>query len=347
MATKFHEESARRIIDFYQAHDNDETHTINHFVEQGLVRRTIKRVIKRWVDEGRVSYKWNHGRKRKVLRPATLKKVKNKFIKNPSASGRKVASELKISETSVRRAKGELKIKTRKKIVAPLYKNNQEKRAKSNAWKLYKRLIAPADRKIVVMDDETYVLLDPHQAPGNRYYNEAEDHPLDIDQKLRPKEKFPAKFLVWQAIASTGEVSESFITKGTINQEIYRTKCLPKLIKFIRKLGGVKRVLFWPDMASAHYASSVTDHLENLEIDYVLKCDNLPNVPQLRPIERYWALCKVKYRRFNTVTKTIPAFRSRWTNISREVSGKSGKLLFNKFLSRLAKVGQQGVKSVL
>lgn len=66
MTTKFHEERARRIIDFYQAHDNDQTHTNNHFVEQGFVQRTIKRVIKRWVDEGRVSYKWNYGRKRNV-----------------------------------------------------------------------------------------------------------------------------------------------------------------------------------------------------------------------------------------------------------------------------------------
>ena len=190
MATKFHEDSARRIVDFYKAHENDETATLNHFVEQGLVRRTIKRVINRWVNENRVSYNWNHGRKRSVFVPTTLKKVKKKFINKPSVSGRKVASELKISEKSVRRAKKELGIKTRKKTIAPKYQKDQEKRAKSNAWKLYRRLIAPAERKIVVMDDETYVLLDPHQTPGNHYYNEAEDHPLNTSQKVRWKPSF-------------------------------------------------------------------------------------------------------------------------------------------------------------
>ena len=347
MPTKFHEESARRIIDFYRAHENDEVRTVNHFVEEGLVQRTVKRVIKRWVDDGRVSYNWIHGRKRKVLVPATLRKIKEKFIKNPSTSGRKVAAELKISEGSVRLAKKELHIKTRKKKIVPNYKNDQAKRAKTNAWNLYRRLIAPDVRPIVVMDDETYVLTDPHQTPGNDYYNEAEDHPVDISHKIKPKTKFPSKFLVWQAIASTGQISESFIFKGTINNQIYRNKCLPKLYKFIQKLGGPNRVIFWPDMASAHYAREVVDDLENHKIDFVRKGDNLPNVPMLRPIERYWAFCKMRYRRFKHEVKTIPAFRSRWTTISKEVSCKSGQKLFDQFWSRLAKAGRQGVQSLL
>ena len=124
MPTKFYEESARRIIDFYRAHENDEVRAVNHFVEEGLVQRTVKRVIKRWVSKGRVSYNWNHGRKRKVLVPAALRKIKNKF-KSLSTSGRKVAAELKISEGRVRLAKKELHIKMRKKKIVPNYKNNQ------------------------------------------------------------------------------------------------------------------------------------------------------------------------------------------------------------------------------
>ena len=45
MPTKFHEESARRIIDFYRAHENDEVRTVNHFAEEWLVQRTIKRWV--------------------------------------------------------------------------------------------------------------------------------------------------------------------------------------------------------------------------------------------------------------------------------------------------------------
>ena len=72
-------------------------------------------------------------------------------------------------------------------------------------------------------------------------------------------------------------------------------------------------------MASAHYAREVVDNIENHKMDFVRKEDNLPNVPMLRLIERYRALCKMRYRRFKPEVKTILAFRSRWTTIYKEV----------------------------
>lgn len=41
-------------------------------------------------------------------------------------------------------------------------------------------------------------------------------------------------------------------------------------------------------MASAHYANNVIMAYDELRINYVKKSRNVPNVPQLRPIERFW-----------------------------------------------------------
>jgi hypothetical protein len=50
--------------------------------------------------------------------------------------------------------------------------------------------------------------------------------------------------------------------------------------------------MFWPDLASAHYANDMLVRLEELKIEYVLKEENPPNVLQL--IESFWATLKKK-----------------------------------------------------
>ena len=154
MKGKQNQETARRIVKYYNEHQEDRSTTTKHFQDEGIPLRTIQNVLKRYIDDGRVDYSWNSGPARSVLTKTNLKKIRGKFISKPSIIGRKVAKEVGISEKSVRRAKGELGIITRKKITAPKYVGDQRERCKKNAWKLYKRLRC----KLVVMDDETYAL---------------------------------------------------------------------------------------------------------------------------------------------------------------------------------------------
>jgi hypothetical protein len=48
------------------------------------------------------------------------------------------------------------------------------------------------------------------------------------------------------------------------------------------------------DLASAHYTKDSLVWLEELKIEYVPKKENSPNVPQMRPIENFWANLKMK-----------------------------------------------------
>ena len=99
--------------------------------------------------------------------------------------------------------------------------------------------------------------------------------------------------MVWQAICQCGLKSPTFVTQGNINAEIYINECLKKrLIPFLRKHEGP--TLFWPDLATAHYARPTTNFLQEHGIDFVPRDKNPPNVPQCRPIERYWSLVKSK-----------------------------------------------------
>ena len=50
--------------------------------------------------------------------------------------------------------------------------------------------------------------------------------------------------------------------------------------------------VFWPDLASSHYAKSVQNYLNDQNIPFVVKKDNPANVPKARPIEDFWGNIK-------------------------------------------------------
>jgi len=77
--------------------------------------------------------------------------------------------------------------------------------------------------------------------------------------KVKPKEKFPKKFLVWQTVSSDGLRSDFFVLeKESMNSEMYLKECIIKrLIHFIKKSYQNAKVLFWPDLATIHYTAAV------------------------------------------------------------------------------------------
>ena len=63
--------------------------------------------------------------------------------------------------------------------------------------------------------------------------------------------------------------------------------------------------IFWPDLASNHYAKHAIDFLcENL-VHHVDKKDNTTNLPEARPIEDFWALVKNKVYENNWKAKHL------------------------------------------
>ena len=51
-------------------------------------------------------------------------------------------------------------------------------------------------------------------------------------------------------------------------------------------------MIFWPDLATAHYKASVTKKLKDLKIPKVARAHNPPAASQIRPIERFWSQLK-------------------------------------------------------
>lgn len=209
----------------------------------------------------------------------------------------------------MQKVKREYGLQTRKVQAGPLRTDEQLQTAKRRARKLYDDLIQNYD--CILMDDETYVKADFRQLPGQQFYTTTDPNLVPDTVKTKKTSKYASKYLVWQGICTCGLRTDFFVTIGTINSEIYQKECLQKRVKpFVDAHNG--SVLFWPDLATAHYSRANVKWINDNEVMFVPKDLNPPNCPELRPIEKYWAIMKGHLLRSGSVARTIPQFRLKW-----------------------------------
>ena len=131
--------------------------------------------------------------------------------------------------------------------------------------------------------------------------------------KYSPKSKFEDKLLVWICFSARGVSKPFFVpSKMAINQNVYLEDCIKqRLLPFINTFHSDGNYVFWPDLASSHYANTVVDHLITKNVKFVQKEDNPHNVPECRPIEDFWSILKVEVYKNNWQAKDLDALRKR------------------------------------
>ena len=331
---------AKRVVHFYENIANRQTHpTVQHFVGEGYKQRALYYIIKRYLKKGSASFELKSGRRVTVSTPEIIRKVK-RYLNHKRTSLSFVAKKVGVSVNTVFRIKKRIGLKTKKCRNVPKYTTGQARRAKTNCRKVYRLSIG----KVLILDDETYVKRDPKAKYGQQYYHTNDDRNVPNSVKFTPQEKFGSKFLVWQAIDELGNVSEPYVKVGTMRAEEYLSECLIKrLVPFIHKHHSDEQVLFWPDLAAIHYANSVKEWLNANNIDFVSRGENPPAVPQARPIERFWNLCKQQYFKTTNEPKTVKQFENIWRKISRNVEQNSTQQITKGLRRTLKLIGNKGV----
>lgn len=282
----------------------------------GASERTVKTVISNYKKGLPVSRKKGSGRKPEFSNPKVAAKVKRLFKQNPNTSVRDMADRAGTSKSTVQRIKEKSKLKTYRVQKVPDRSDEKQLVAQMRARKLYERYLTKFD--CCVMDDETYVKADFKQLPGHEYYTSPKKGNVPSKFKEKKISKFPKQYMVWQAICTCGLRSSFFVTQGTINSKVYIDECLEKrLLPFIRAHEGT--VIFWPDLATSHYSKATMEWYASKKINFVPKIANPPNCPELRPIERYWALMKRDLRKSGRTAKNFQDFRLKWKRSYRTV----------------------------
>jgi hypothetical protein len=130
--------------------------------------------------------------------------------------------------------------------------------------------------------------------------------------KYNQVQKYPPKLLVWLAISPKGTTKPWYRKSGiAINQNTYLEILKERLVPFIRRYYRSGGYVFWPDVASAHYAVKVQNYLKEMKIPVIPKDMNPANVPKARPIEDFWANLKAEVYKGDWKATTLKELENR------------------------------------
>lgn len=99
--------------------------------------------------------------------------------------------------------------------------------------------------------------------------------------------------------------------------------------------------IFQSDFATAHYAKTCLEWHKWYNIVKVTKSINPQYVPELRPIERYWAINIWILRQSQKVAKIVQDMKIYWLNGTKQQSIDSIKSLMQGIQERVKKWGKQ------
>jgi len=294
----------------------------------GCCAKTVYNTLRRIRATQSVERKPGSGRKKGPIHQKLEAKVVKTVANNRSMSERDIAKKCKTSRSMVTRVKNRNNFKSYSKKKVPKRSLQQLNLAIRRARKLY-ALLTQCDT-CIVMDDETYIKTDFSQIAGKQYYSARPGELLDESETSIRIEKFGSKKLIWQAICQCGKASKIFSTNGVLNSDTYITECLRKrLLPFLQSHVG--STTFWPDLASIHYSRKTLNWLEANNVCYVAKDMNPPNVPELRPIERYWSVLKGRLRKDGRLNKSDADF----SRIVAKVSGQIDREVLQNLMSTI------------
>ena len=314
----------------------------------GISKSTAYRVVKK-MDKGELlTRKSGSGRKADKMTPSKVLALKRYLMEHLGASQRKAALKFGVSLAYVNkivRAKTKLRYKRRKRV--PGATEEQKKKQKARCSRLRRKQMKADDATQIIMDDESYFPFKGNNQPGNRGFYSDDINGAGDGVRCATVDKFTPKVMVWVAFSEHAVSQPFFLQCGSMDAHIYRTNCLPKLQDFIKDNYRGKKVIFWPDLAPAHYQRDVLETLTAMKIPFVAKEDNPPASPQLRPIERLWALLKSRVYAGGFEAQTKKQLIARIRRELAKITAQNCQNLWRSIRTNIRKVADGGHAALL
>lgn len=348
MSASKQEDNRRKVEIFRELHPGiGKAKIVKHFVSIGFKRRWVYKTLdslergcgsKRKSGSGRPKVKLDNNEKRSLKRALDSK---------VGLSFNSLAKRYGVSDKTMKRIVVDMNYEVRKQKSAPEVNPGQEQRQRRRLSTLFKGTQDAPFKLDIIMDDESYY---PFQPPHpTTYFVKKGETPQD-EKRFHRKAKFTQKMMVWLAISQKGP-SEPFYmqSKGAMNSAVYITECIEKrLVPYIQKhYPNNEGYIFWPDLATAHYSHQTQARLTELGINFVPKDNNPPNVPQLRPIEKFWAYHKRLVYAHGWRAKSTQGLINRMQKILDEVPDSYWPNLMSSVHSKVRRAAKYGAHSAL
>jgi len=164
--------------------------TADQFKEEGILKSTIYNMVAKGYASGEITCRSPPGRPPVKSSPKTRRKVEKAFTRHPYASVRAVARRLRVAKPTVSDIKLHQRGRTAQTMKnASKYLAGQEQRAKTECRKIYEKV----RKKVLVIDDETWITNNPSQLPRRGFVNARDHSQLVVNQKFKQATRFPKK----------------------------------------------------------------------------------------------------------------------------------------------------------
>lgn len=333
----------KRVYEFYiQNKIKGKLFTVHHFREEKIAKTTIYDIIQR--AENDLGYERAQGSGRKAVKmPAKkVRQLKSMFNHRSGISQRQASRKFDIQQSYVHKllkTKSNIRVKNKTKI--PGRTNAQKASARTKCSRLCSKF---ANHDFIV-DDESYFTLSHSSINGNDHYYTDDIQACPNEVKYNTKWKFEPKVMIYIAISPKG-LSKPYIKPSglAVNQKVYLDECIKKrLMPFIKEHYKNEPYVFWPDLASAHYAKTVTSYLEEQHVKFVAKEDNPANLPETRPIEDFWGYLKGLVYKNGWNAKNVDALTNRIKYCLKKVDPQAIQALGSSTFARLDKIRRKDI----
>jgi hypothetical protein len=325
------------------------TFTVRHFKKLKVSERTVYNIISKVEKDISLIRKSGSGRNPKILGSNDRKRLRNLVSGKVGNSYRSLGKKLKCDPKTVKKNLEIMGIKRFKRKSAPKVTEKQKLEQRRRLNKLIKSHMKPSKGLEVIMNDESYFELDGANYHENSYYYAEDGQEVPENIKFKSKAKYPIKVMVWLAISAKGRSNALFMkSRGNVNAKVYKTECITKrLMPFIRKFHRDQNFIFWPDLASSHYARETIEVYNKLNVRYVPRNENPPSVPQLRPIVEFWAEIKRRVYANGWTAITVEQLIRRINLKLKTFDQSYFQRLFVGLKTKIRKAAENGVNSVL
>ncbi|KAI6656176.1 hypothetical protein LOD99_1509 [Oopsacas minuta] len=287
-------------------------------------RKFVYRTIRRYNETGEVCDKARSGRPPSVTTPALQKLVRERIRRNPRRSMRKMAQELKVSESSVRKiVKVNLGMRSfRRKKVHFLSEQVKVKRLQRCKGQLRRHV--NHDIKKIAFSDEKIFTIEEALNPQNDRIISHKSSTIDPDLKYVPRVQKPLSVMVWAGISAVGRTPLIFGPAGVkINSTTYRDLILEPIVKNLSQTmfnGG--SFVFQQDGAPAHTSNVTQTWLQSNIPCFIEKEQWPPYSPDLNPMDySVWSIlesrvCAKSHKSIDSLKRKL---REEWEKIPQDV----------------------------
>uniref|UniRef100_A0A7I4YMI3 HTH_7 domain-containing protein n=1 Tax=Haemonchus contortus TaxID=6289 RepID=A0A7I4YMI3_HAECO len=280
-----------------------------------IPRTTVHRIVKR----GLVNDKPRSGRPVSVTTPRLRKMIKERLRREPCRSMRKMAAELGVSSTSMRRVIREqlnLYPYRLRKLHSISDKTKYERKTKCRA------LLKRGTHLVTLFTDEKLFSVEEKFNPQNTRILATSSHEADGKGRVVFRSHFASSVMVWAGICATGRTPLIFVGKGAkINQDIYINDILEKVLPWAKDHFKDTVWTLQQDGAPAHKGRRTQDWCRENVPDFIAASDWPANSPDCNPMDYcVWSIlereaCASKHA---TIAALKESLKKAWDRIPQE-----------------------------